>query len=471
PVVVNTVSGDSATGAPEDESIASAQPGQMITISGRSLTTSTLVQFPAVDDTGAFGYLTRTGTPSNDGRTLEVMVPGRAISGNIRVVGSTTTLPLQIVPQIDSIGGDIVPGQTILLSGVGFSTENTNPLSVKIAGLSATVLSTETFAQGVDGESKPLQFLRVLVPVGAAPGSEITVTAFGGGRGTFSNTAVSINSLATSGTPAINNIPSANTSQTITILDPNGGLLSTTQIGFTASTGNGRLYESTVTVSSVSSDGKSAQVIVPSDAITGPVRILGEQGGITLQIVPTLNDIDLSTGNPFHSGNLSLFGTGFVEGGTQIRYAGQEVVDLSNAAFPTEVYSYHDELSTIVPSWASSGPISVRTIGGTSDNFNIRLDSIVATATSGTPKNAAIASANPGQSIRLTGAQFNMSTEVVFRLKQNDGTIYEYIVKPSYVTDDRTQLDVIVPNEATTGVVQVVGDTSGQAIPLQIVRS
>jgi hypothetical protein len=469
PVVVSTLQGQSSTGTPEDASVASAQPGQKIRISGRALTSSTLVQFPAVDDTGAFGYLTRSGTPRDDGRTLELVVPGRAISGAVRVVGSSTLLPLQIVPQVDGIGGNLVSGETILLAGVGFSADRTNPLLVTIGGITATVLGTETVAHEGNSGSPPQQFLRVIVPEGATSGSEVAVTAFGGGRGLLSGVSISVSSVATSGTPAISTVASAITGQTITINVPNGGLQSSSEVIFTGLNDYGQIYDRAVTVSSVSGDGKSAQVVVPYDAITGSVRLFGERLGIVLQIVPTIADVDQSIGNPFHSGVLSLVGTGFVEGSTSILYAGHEVQDLSNSSNPTEVYWGHDRLSTIVPSWAMSGPISIRTIGGTSENFKVRLDSIESVASSGSAKSASIASANPGQSIRLNGSDFTMSTEVVFRLRRDDGYVYESIVKPTYVSDDRTKMDITVPNEATTGVVQVIGDTSSQSIPLQIV--
>jgi hypothetical protein len=469
PVVVDSVSSQAETGTPEDGLVASAQPGQTIRIYGRALTTSTLVRFPAVDVTGTFGYLTRTGTPRDDGRTLEVVVPGRAISGAVRVVGSSTAFPLQIVPQIDGVGGNVVAGETILLAGVGFSAERTNPLSVTIGGVTATVLGTETYAHGGESSSPPQQFLRVIVPAGATPGSEIAVTSMGGGRGVFGDALLSIGSVATSGTPGISTVPSAVNGQAISIAVPSGGLQSTSQVVFTSSNDSGQVYEVAVTVTSVAADGKSAQVVVPMDAITGRVRLEGIQIGVVLQIVPTITDIDLASGSSFHSGIMRLNGSGFVEGGTRIRYAGQEAVDRSNFGNPTDVYWGHGQLDTVVPSWALSGPISVGTLGGTSDSFKVRLDSINSVASSGSPKDLLVASANPGQQIRLTGSDFTLSTEVVFRLRQADGMVFESIVKPIYVSADRTEMDVIVPNEATTGVVEIIGDTASRSIPLQIV--
>ena len=612
-LLVNSIVSLSETGVPENRDLASAHPGQTIRINGRGFTSQTLVRFPSADDSGASGFLTRKGIPKDGGRTLEVVIPGRAVSGDILVIGSDTKLPLQIVPRIDGVGGELDARRTILLAGVGFSSELANPLQITIGGLSANVLGLETFSNESATAESPMQYLQVQVPNGATSDSEIKVFSWGGGsaklktgvvlaqvpdllqtedaggsidtataiplainrkvnltgavigdhpsgpfdvdyysiqllrgdtvtlyargRGSLQQSTLdpyiqvfdpngalltgdnssgangidallsfvgqsdgsywiavggqwdsqgeymlniarrsadhlmagSIRSTTTLGTPTISSVASAINGQTITIQVLESGLDMDTKILFTAANGNGGLYTRTVDVTAVSSDGKSVQVAVPHDAITGPVRLFGERAGILLQLVPTIESLRLNGGTGFNSGVLKIEGSGFVEGRIQILYSNQQVSDLSYSESPIDVEPGNNVLHTFVPSWASHGPISVQTLGGISQPFNVRLTGISTVAATGTPRSPDIPSANPGQTIRLTGFGFSLMNQLIFRSKDSDGRISQSIVNPSFVSQDRTQMDVVVPKQATTGVVQLIGDASGQHIQLQIV--
>ena len=75
-------------GTPANAAAASAVVGQTITLVGRGFNGSTLVQFPAEDQTGSAGVLTRTGSASADGTTLTVVVPAQAVTGMLHVVGA-----------------------------------------------------------------------------------------------------------------------------------------------------------------------------------------------------------------------------------------------------------------------------------------------------------------------------------------------------------------------------------------------
>ena len=612
-LLVNSIASLSETGVPENRDLDSAHPGQTIRITGRGFTSQTLVRFPAADDSGASGFLTRKGIPKDDGRTLEVVIPGKAISGDIFVIGSNTKLPLQIVPRIDGVGGHLDSGSTILLAGVGFSHELANPLQVTIGGSRAMVLGLETFFNDSATAVNPVQFLRVQVPNGATSDNEIKVFSWGGGsaklktgvviaqvpdlvqtqdaggtidtatsislatnrkvnltgavigdhpsglldvdhysiqlmrgdtvtlnargRGSLSQSALdpyvrvfdpngvlltgdnssgaggidatlsfvaksdgpywiavggqgdsqgeyilnvsrrsadhlmagSIRSTTVLGIPSISNVASAVNGQAITIQVPEGGLDVDTKVLFTAANGDGGLYTRIVDPTSVSSDGKSVQVTVPPDAITAPVRLLGERAGILLQIVPTIESLRLNGDTEFYSGVLRIEGSGFVEGRMQILYSNQQVSDLSYSESPIDVEPGNNVLSTIVPSWASHGPISVKTLGGISQPFNVRLTGISSVAASGTPRSPDVPSANPGQTIRLTGFDFSLTNQLVFRSKDPDGRIFQSVVSPTFVSQDRTVMEVVVPKQATTGVVQLIGDVSGKLFQLQIV--
>ena len=77
-----------------------------------------------------------------------------------------------------------------------------------------------------------------------------------------------------------------------------------------------------------------------------------------------------------------------------------------------------------------------------------------ATAASGTPANAAVASANPGQTITLQGTGFTNATDVVFPVVDGNGNVSERAVNPLAVNAAGTQLTVVVPIDAVTGTVE-----------------
>ena len=129
----------------------------------------------------------------------------------------------------------------------------------------------------------------------------------------------------------------------------------------------------------------------------------------------------------------------------------------------------NDGLDAQVPGEAASGPITVRTLGGTSAAFGLSFDRIVSVAASGTPADAAVDSANPGQAIVLEGTGFDASTDVVFLLRNGAGDLSERVVRPTAFDPAGTQLTVTVPLEATTGAVRVVGDRNATSALLQIV--
>ena len=127
------------------------------------------------------------------------------------------------------------------------------------------------------------------------------------------------------------------------------------------------------------------------------------------------------------------------------------------------------EVNLTVPNGVPYGPISVTTFGGTSNPFAETFTAIEGTATSGTPTNPAIASANIDQAITLDGSRFTLSTAVAFSAIDYNGNRYEHVVKPIAIAPDGSKLIVVVPDDALTGPVSVVGDQLNTAAPLQIV--
>jgi hypothetical protein len=127
------------------------------------------------------------------------------------------------------------------------------------------------------------------------------------------------------------------------------------------------------------------------------------------------------------------------------------------------------EVNLTVPNGVPYGPITVTTFGGTSNAFPETFTGITAAATSGTPADSTKAAANPNQSITLSGTGFTANTAVVFQAIDINGSRYEHIVKPSSVMANGSQLTVLVPYDAITGPLSVVGDELNTAALLQIV--
>jgi len=597
----------SAGGVPADGSKPAATPGQTIVLSGQGFTSNTLVQFQARDDTGRAGTVTRTGSVSDNGKTLTVIVPALATSGPVTVLGSGASYDLQIVPVLRAVGGSLTTGSTLLLDGSGLSAAD---LTVTIDGKAVSSADVRTVIENDSTSYAGQQLLRVTVPAGVgagvvtvstsggssilrsspvtvsnaadltpatdagdtlatalnvplalnqsikvtgvsladgndidlqridlnagdqlsaflsnhtysrlrifdASGNELTsaaryqgdstplswtaattgsyyvgVSAYyntnydpnvsgSGSNGGFSGTYTlnlqrlaagsshlsGLSTTATSGTAAQGGVGSANAGQTITLTG--SGMLDSDHVVFSMLDDAGRLYYSTVTPSSVAADGSSLTVVVPVAATTGAVRLDRDNSGVMLQVVPTLSDVSASNGSQFHGGGLNLSGSGFAEGNTSVFFGNQRLDDMGRN-YGLDVYNSDHSIQLTVPDNAPSGPITVRTLGGTSGTVGLTVTGITATASSGTPTNAGAASAVPGQTIAINGSQLDPTMDVVFNTIDSNGGRSEMIVRPTSVSGDGTQALVKVPGNAVSGTVRVAGDSNGSAIPLQI---
>ncbi|PYP39637.1 MAG: hypothetical protein DMD43_10460, partial [Gemmatimonadetes bacterium] len=101
------------------------------------------------------------------------------------------------------------------------------------------------------------------------------------------------------------------------------------------------------------------------------------------------------------------------------------------------------------------------------DGASTSLSGITAVAASGTAVRAAIASANPGQTITLTGSGLQASDRVVFTAADNAGSAGPTgLITPSSVAGDGTSLQVVVPNEAVTGMVRLARENAGRMVQI-----
>ncbi|MBX3670121.1 MAG: choice-of-anchor D domain-containing protein [Rhodocyclaceae bacterium] len=608
------------SGTPANAALASANTGQSIVLTGQGFNFQTLVQFEGADDNGQSGLITRTGSASGDGSTLTVDVPALAKTGLVHVLGSDDAFMLQIVPVLRSLGGNVVPGNTLALEGTGLvsgelqlqvdgrgvgifnvrTTYDTNAfssqpdtqqiltltvpagaalpvLTVSTAGgtnslrtgasvqnnpdavlgadagdtiatalnlaLGAdrhvNVLATlgdgaeagndvdlyrvdaaagETLRIGLSGDffgnvrvfdgagnqldlsffstsgSAPHSFLApaagsYYLGVAGSPNSGYDPNLAGSGnnfgsvgayqlsverRAAGSSLLTGVSATAARGTAAQAGIAAANVGQTITLA---GSSLAPGEIVmFTTQDSGGTLGQTAVTAASVAGDGSSLTVDVPQRATTGTVRLLRDAVGQFLQIVPTLDLLQSNAGSSFASSFLTLAGSGYAEGGTSVLFGASVLPDSSRQSgndvfdsFATGGFVQNGGLSVMAPAGVVSGPIRVATVGGTSDTPDISLSGIVASASSGTPANAALASANPGQNIVLQGSGLDLASGVVFATVNSAGTRSEVIVNPWAVAADGSSAQVLVPDDAVTGTLRLIGDNNSSALALQIV--
>src|SRR6185369_4994144 len=83
------------------------------------------------------------------------------------------------------------------------------------------------------------------------------------------------------------------------------------------------------------------------------------------------------------------------------------------------------------------------------------LNNLVATRTSGHAANESFSSANIGQTITLVGTNFNSSTTVLFATRDNGGNEGTTSVVPSAISADGTRMQIVVPDHAESGPVQL----------------
>ena len=296
----------------------------------------------------------------------------------------------------------------------------------------------------------------------SAGGYDIQITRQASGTSTL--TAITAGSI--SGTAARAGTVAANVGQSVTLtgsgFTTNDRVLFTAQYGYYYY-GTPYLTEYTAYPTSVAADGKSMTVVVPNGAVTGRVRLARETAGITLQIVPIITDLDQGVGDRFRTGSLNVIGSGFSQG--------HSVVGFSNSSRSgLDYYSNGNNLSVTVPRNAKSGPITLTTPGGTSATFGLSFTGIsTLVPTTGTSANSALPAANPGQAVTLLGVGFDITTDVVFRVQPYDAKPYEYVVRPIAVAPDGSSAVVVVPDNAVTAVIEVVGDRLATQQMLQVV--
>jgi hypothetical protein len=457
-----------ARGVPADPSKPSANVGQRLTVASRSFP----VQFEAIDDSGLRGTYTDNSSLVGGG----VRVPALATSGMVTSRATGEQVALQIVPVLRAMSGSVVAGGVLTLQGTGMSDPN---LVVLVDGTPATSFSLQTLL----GDARGTQLLNVTVPAGVV-NPVVSVRTAGGSSsirlqqaaaGADASHLSAITALASSGTAARAQLPSANTGQTIRLSGL--GLRADDRVMFEVIDAAGNISELSVLPTRIDIAAGTLDVVVPDAATTGSVRLVRDPVGLFLQIVPTLADLSLPAGSTPATARATLAGTGFAEGLTSVWIGDRRIDDRGTssgldvrdrAAVPRAVAN--GEIVLDLPAGPLlQGPLRFSTVGGTSAALALTVSALEASANVGTPANPALASAVPGQTVTLRGEGLDLSSDVVFQVVDVNGQRSELVIKPASVNGDGTVAQVVVPPNAVTGVLRVLGDRAALQPVLQVV--
>ena len=193
-------------GTPARSALASANPGQVITLTGSGLRANDQVVFETVDyNSSAVGWTAVNPiSVSSDGTSLQVVVPDSAVSGAVRLARESVGLFLQVVPTVSNVDesssayhadGLTVEGSGLIEAG---TTINFGGQSLADDGPSSGPDVVYDYANGSDRADG---LVNLTVPNGV-PYGPITVTTFGGTSNPFVADLHWDQGTATSGTPA-----------------------------------------------------------------------------------------------------------------------------------------------------------------------------------------------------------------------------------------------------------------------------
>ena len=400
--------------------------GQTIVLQGQGFSNSTLVQFQGIDDSGLLGTLTRTGSAGAGGTTLSVVVPALARSGNVSVLGSGTSLALQVVPTLSAVGGSVAAGNTLVLEGTGLTR---NDIVIAIDGRAVGSFSVRTVIDG-SGTTSDQQLLTLTVPSGVGAGVITVSTA--GGSSTLRAGATALIALA-------DLTPAGDVGDTLaTALNP--GLAANRSLKINAGIGNALDVD-----------------LVRLDLTAGDQITLNMANAASLYAFVRIFD---ATGT-------AVFGPSQTNPGSA--NAPQRWVAPSSGSFYIGISGYNN--TTYNPNVAGSGTnagytgtytLSIERLAAGASHL-ASVTSASASASSGMAAQSALASANVGQSITLSGVGLVAGDRLVFSTLNDSGNLSETVVTASTVDVVRRPSAPTVPLSATTGHVRLERDTSRRA--------
>ena len=218
--------------------------------------------------------------------------------------------------------------------------------------------------------------------------------------------------------------------------------------------GNGTSYQRVIRPLAVAADGTSLEVVVPLDAVTGPVGIVGDRLGNQpwLQIVPVVTNGDFrSIAADRSTASVRLQGLGFIEGNeTTYTFGEVSVIDRSLTGGPNSGWFFthdNDGVDLTLPTGGDNfhGAVTVTTAGGTSAPWSVGFTELVSTAMNGTPADGNEASANAGQVVNILGTGLHAGTDILGRYVDSNGTNITQLLNPFYANADGTMASFVLP--------------------------
>ncbi len=466
-----------ARGIPADSIQASANIGQKVMVKSKGI-------LPTMELRLLSGFYSsfRVVNVSADSTTAEVTLPvGYYLETGLARLEDPATQTisesklLQIVPTLDWVASLSFAGDSYAtLYGSGYVSYQTK---------AAFTDSTGAEKPAVTVDDRYRNELTVRLPIQVAPGL-VRVSTLGGSDTLRINPPVPAKLIVTAqtGTPADPNLPSANLGQTMMVEGQN--LTNDVDVRFPAIDEYGGTYPIDLKLLNIvaGSRGEVTLGSLPNNAVlqiaTGGVALalkkmnyyppLVSGQTLPLQIVPTLTSIEATNFVPGQTATLR--GSGLVQDQTQVFFT--DSTGNAVAGLDVDVVGFkNDELRVTLPPRVATGPITVRTNGGTSAplQFEIKPLEIVATAAKGRPANAAQPSANFGQKI-IVKSRGLVST---MRLKVPTPPSGTALYTLTNISADSTTAEVTLNNDRhASGPVQLVDPTKGgfsEARLLQIV--
>jgi|GEM_PF-569140 len=399
--------------APDIDSFnpAAAKVGDSVTIDGRNfagVASANTVRFNGVTATVLSATTTR----------LVARVPTGATTGPITVTTSTgtgtsktnfTVIPAPVITSFSPGSGPVNSIVTINGQGLNFKLDSTDPSPVvRFNGIQANI------------DSSSATQLRVRVPIDATTG-RITVTTAGG-------TAVSsADFVVTAPAPTIISFDPASA--------PAGSIVTITGNNFSPSAAGNSVRFNGVTAAIVSASASTILAIVPDIATTGGITVTTIGGTATSAANFTVPAPSITSLTPDSAGpdtQVTITGVNFAAtiSGNTVRFNG--ITAIIRSASTTE-------LIAVVPSNASTGPVTVTTSGGTaSRNFIVPPPVIISIA----PGSGAV-----GTEVLISGQNFSAIRSL--NIVRFNG------VAATVITSKRKKIRVLVPAGATTGRITV----------------
>jgi hypothetical protein len=387
--------------------------GNTVTITGTNLLPLTNARF-----TAAFGPFANATVISNNGITLVVTVPNNAATGPLTVVTaagtatSTASFTVNGTPTITNFTASGAVGSQITIQGANFAPGGVEP-TIQINGVDVTTVV-----------NFGANFAQVLVPTGATTGP-ITITTTVGSFTTTTNFIVLENPVIANFTPGNG---AAGAQVTITGSNLAGGTF---------------LFNGTA-ATTLSNDGSTAVVTVPTGATTGFITVTSPNGSGTSQprqfqvLVPPTITTFTPTSGPVGT-VINITGTGFTGGTTTFQING---VTAGGGSLTTTT------ARITVSAGTTTGPIRVSNANGatvTATDFTVT--GLAPTITSFTP-----ASGPVGTTVTVNGTNFINGTTVIYGGNPVATTILT-----------QSQLTFVIPTGATSGLI-IVSNANGNAL-------